>query len=124
MDIRKILDLKGRVVAVFWKNRSEFQKVFLRSFKTLMEARELENRRNGCSFNAYKPTMDIIPANMLINLDQKGSRLKEVALTKETYTLAELWTKPLAMKYGIVIIGPPATTGFGKTQFALRLEIA
>ena len=122
-DMDKILRINGQTTAVFWKNRTEFQKIFLRCYKTLMEVRERENRRNGICFNAYKPTMDIIPANMMVNLDQKGTRLKEVDLTLETYSLKDLFDRPLAMKHGIVILGPPETTGFGKTQLALRLAV-
>ena len=39
----------------------------------------------------------------------------------ETYDLTDLFTKPLVSKHGIVILGPTETTGFGKTQFVLRL---
>ena len=123
MDMENVLLLKGRAVAVFWKDRTEFQKVFLRSFKTLMETLERENRINGIRFNAYKPTMEIVPANMLINLDQKGTRLKEVKLELETFSLRSLFNNPWALKRGIVILGPPNTTGFGKTQFAFRLAV-
>ena len=44
-------------------------------------------------------------------------------MTTETYDLTDISTKPLVNKYGIVILGLPRTTGFGKTQFALRLAV-
>ena len=81
----------------------------------------MQNRQSGMMFNAYKPTMSIVPLDKLINLrSQKGTRLQEVSMRTETYDLTDLFTKPLVSKHGIVILGPTQTTGFGKTQFSLR----
>ena len=44
-------------------------------------------------------------------------------MTNATFNLTELFTKPLLTKHGIVILGASSTTGFGKTQFALRLAV-
>ena len=60
----------------------------------------------------------------MINLNlQKGTRVEEETMKTKTCNLTDLFTKRLFDKYGIVILGPPATTGFGKTQFALRLAV-
>ena len=121
MDMARILLLKGRVVAKPYKQRSEFDLTFMRTYKTFMEIREMQNRQSGMMFNAYKPTMSIVPLDKLINLrSQKGTRLQEVSMRTETYNLTDLFTKPLVSKHGIVILGPTQTTGFGKTQFSLR----
>ena len=121
MDMARILLLKGRVVAKPYKQRSEFDLTFMRTYKTFMEIREMQNRQSGMMFNAYKPTMSIVPLDKLINLrSQKGTRLQEVSMRTETYDLTDLFTKPLVSKHGIVILGPTQTTGFGKTQFSLR----
>ena len=37
--------------------------------------------------------------------------------------MADFFFKPLLNHYGIVILGKSETTGFGKTQFALRLAV-
>ena len=44
-------------------------------------------------------------------------------MTTESYDLTQLFTKPLLSKHGIVILGATNTTGYGKTQFALRLAV-
>ena len=37
--------------------------------------------------------------------------------------MTELLTKPLLSKFGIILLGSNKSTGFGKTQFALRLAV-
>ena len=43
--------------------------------------------------------------------------------TTETCNLQDLYIKPPMHKYGILILGSAETTGFGKSQFALRLAV-
>ena len=124
MDMEKLLLIKGRILAKVFKERTEFDKTFMRVYKTIMEVRELQNKTHGLCFNAFKPSMTIIPLDKMVNLsEQLGTRLKEVALTTETFNLTQLFTKPLLTKHGIVILGASSTTGYGKTQFALRLAV-
>ena len=52
MDMSRVLLLKVRVVAKPWKQRSEFDLTFMRSYETFMEVTEIQNRQSGMSFNA------------------------------------------------------------------------
>ena len=120
----QIVFLRGKANTKPHNERTDFQKAFLRSFGDLMMTREIRSKSNALVFSAYEPTMAIVPFEKLINLkSQKGTRLQEVSMQTETYDLLDLFTKPLLSKYGIVILGTPETTGFGKTQYALRLAV-
>ena len=124
LDFRQVLVMKGRATATPWKKRNEYELGFLRCWKSLMEIRELDLKKQGTGFNAYNPPFDIIPLNKMVKLEtQKGTRMKEVDMTTESFNLLDLFNKELLNKHGIVILGPSATTGFGKTQFALRLAV-
>ena len=123
MSQEQIMMVKGRAMAKHWKVRTEFETVFLRVFRDLVSMREIQNRHQGLVFSAYDPPFGIVPMEHLINLKQKGSRLKEVVMEKEWYYLASLFSSPLIAKYGIVILGENTTTGYGKTQLALRLAV-
>ena len=75
-------------------------------------------------FNAFEPPIPIVPLEMLTNLaEHQGKRFSEVSQTTETCHLQDLFTNPPMHKYGILILGSPDTTGFGKSHFALRLAV-
>ena len=111
-------------MAKLFTERTAFDKTFMRVYKTIMEVREMQSRSQGLCFNAFKPSMSIIPLELMVNLrEQMGTRLKEVTMTTESYDLTQLFTKPLLTKHGIVTLGASSTAGYGKTQFALRLAV-
>ena len=86
--------------------------------------RELTNKNTPMIFNAFEPPIPIVPLEMLTNLmEHQGTRFSEVSQTTETCNLQGLFTNPLMHKYGILILGSPDTTGFGKSQFAVRLAV-
>jgi len=116
--------LKGRALTTRPRDRSRFQHAFIAIFKVIEDLRVIKSRPNPLMFNAFDPPMNIVPLTQLVNLrTQKGTRLKEVNMTTQSYDLADLLSKPLLSKYGVVILGKPTTTGFGKTQFALRVAV-
>jgi hypothetical protein len=76
------------------------------------------------TFNAFDVPFPVIPLEMLVNLGQQGTRLQEVELTNNLYTLDDILTDASIMeRYAILLLGANTTTGFGKTQCALRMGI-
>ena len=123
MDRAHLLLIKGRILAKNWPDRSEIEKIFMKVYRTIMEIRAV-NAQVGVCWNAYNPPMPIIPLDQMINLKlQKGTRMEEETMKTKTCNLTDLFTKKLFDKSGIVILGSHATTGFGKSQFALRLAV-
>ena len=100
--------LHGRCMAKHWKQRDEFEKMFLRVYKDLEKAAEIEKavKNHPLVFNAYNPQRVIVPIDKLINLhSQKGTRLKQVdprtkQEEREEFNLTHLITKPLLNNYG------------------------
>jgi hypothetical protein len=102
----QLIRLHGKCKELHWTKRSEFQKVCLRIYKNIVEMRELKSRPNPLIFNAFDPPLKIVPLTQLVTLrTQKGTRLKEVDMTMQSYDLADLLTLPLLSKYGVIILG-------------------
>jgi hypothetical protein len=119
----QMLMLKARARMIPFKERSEFQHVFLRVFADIKMIRELRFRTPALMFSAFDPPLPIVPMDKLVNLDHCGERLREVEGGLEKFSLVDLFDRPLLQKHGIVLLGANSTTGFGKTQFALRLAV-
>ena len=116
--------LRGRALATRPRDRSRFQHAFIAIFKVIDDLRVMKSRPNPLTFNAFDPPMKIVRLTQLVNLrTQRGTRLKEVDMIMQSYDLADLLTLPLLSRYGVIILGAPNTTGFGKTQFALRVAV-
>ena len=49
--------------------------------------------------------------------------MSEITHRNENFDLTDLFTKAFLNRYGIIILGEPVTTWYGKTQFALRLAL-
>ena len=82
--------LHGRCIAKEVKQRTVFESTFLRIYPDLMAGREKVGREiknnNAMVFNAFEPTMPIIPMDMLINLKTTtGSRLEDRLIDGEQY---------------------------------------
>ena len=69
---------------------------------------------------------DFVPSpGDYINLQQKGVRRQEITGVDEFITFQDLFNDPGIMtKFSIIILGPPSTTGFGKTTLAKGLASA
>ena len=79
---------------------------------------------NAYTYQEDNPNMKICPLQLLRNLNQTGSRLKPVDLVEETFSLRQVLSdRKVAQKTGILLLGGNKTTGFGKTQFALRCAV-
>ena len=120
---RELLLLRGHCNAVPISRRTEFEAMFLRVCNDLRNIRELDGKTSVVQFSAYSPPMPIIPESLLINLGQQGTRLQEVSRTVATYELRQLFTTSLLHQYGVVLLGDNSTTGYGKSQLALRLAV-
>ena len=73
-------------------------------------------------FNAHAPPFPIAPLEMLCGLSQKGENLEAVSATKHFYELKQLFCdSSLLLRFGILLLGGNNSTGFGKSQCALRL---
>ena len=86
-----------------------------------------QGRRNvglvaGFSPYALKETDFVPKKDEYQNLDQKGLRRKEVTAEDVYLTLDQLFMNPQIMQqHAICILGPPGTTGYGKTCLARSL---
>jgi hypothetical protein len=121
-------DLKGKCLLVETKKRSKFQNMFLRVLPALQEARREEEKKSISDvgfnpFNMEPGYTGLFPLDSFINLDQKGYRLNEKTGNMEFLTLQGLVRNPVEFlsNYAVVILGPPNTTGWGKTTFAKAL---
>ena len=103
---------------------SKFDSAFMRCLATIHKLKDMD-RVNNTMINAFNPTTLVCPMELLINMGQEGCRLKEVELLNEVYNLRQLLTSAEIMsRYCIIILGANGTTGFGKTQFALRFSLS
>ena len=117
--------VKGQIKAKSKDDLLDFDVQFLRVLPVIMEIRQINDAASGSLlFNAYDPPFKVCPLDKFINMCQVGTRLKEVALTEETYTLRDLFCRSsLLQNFAVILLGATATTGFGKTQFTLRLAM-
>ena len=121
---RQIESIRGEALLTYWKKRTEFQATLLRIYPAVNRVREIKSSNNSVYFNAFDPPFPVVPMNKLVNLTtQQGTRLMEVSMGIESFNLADLFRKPLLLQYGIILLGSNTTTGYGKTQLALRLAI-
>ena len=120
---KEIHRMKGTVECKPMKQRTEFDSAFMRCLSTIHKLKDMD-RVNNTLINAFNPKTLVCPMELLINMGQEGYRLKEVEMHNEVYSLRQLLTNAEIMsRYTILILGANGTTGFGKTQFALRLYI-
>ena len=120
---KEIHRMKGIVECKPMKQRTEFDSAFMRCLSTIHKLKDID-RVNNMMINAFNPKTLVCPMELLINMGQEGCRLKEVEMHNEVYSLRQLLTNAEIMsRYTILILGANGTTGFGKTQFALRLYI-
>ncbi len=129
MTAVQILKVKGSINAKPRKTLTEFDSTFLRCLADILKMKELQ-RASKCEIvNAYtyqedNPNMKICPLQLLRNLNQTGSRLRAVDLVEETFSLRQVLSdRRVAQQTGILLLGGNKTTGFGKTQFALRCAV-
>ena len=115
--------IKGEVLVKPTKERSPFEQTFLRAVAQLTKVQKMRAMSSsGLVFNAYRPPFPIVPLNHIINIDQQGTKLVEQTRTTEHHTLWDLLSNcTILSRYAALILGADSTTGFGKTQFALRL---
>ena len=60
----------------------------------------------------------------IINMNQRGTRRREVQGTDEEYELIDCFNNPnLMAKHAIAILGHDTATGYGKIRLALRLAV-
>jgi hypothetical protein len=125
----QLLKVKGIINVKPKKTLTEFDTTFLRCLGDITRYREL-SRASKCEIiNAYtyhetNPSMKICPPQLLRNLGQTGTRLKPIDLLEETFTLRQVLSdRKVAQQTGIILLGGNRTTGFGKTQFALRCAV-
>ncbi len=119
-------ELKGRCNQVPVKERSEFQRLYLAQFQTMVRVAQLRESATdgGIKWPADNPGKTIVGLSGLTNLHQTGERLDETTGRVVKHTLRELFeNSSLMSNYGIIIMGAGGTTGFGKTQLALALAI-
>jgi len=105
--------------------RSRAEVIFtrlLRAWFSVFKLKELQGSTSALMFNAFAPPFPVVPVEMLCGLHQKGENLEEVSLQKRLYSLEQLFCdSSLLLRFGVVLIRSNKTTGFGKTQVALRL---
>ncbi len=125
----QILKVKGAINAKPKTTLTEFDSTFLRCLADIIKMKELQ-RASRCEIvNAYtyqedNPNMKICPLQLLRNMNQTGTRLRAVDLVEETFTLRQVMSdRKVAQQTGILLLGGNKTTGFGKTQFALRCAV-
>ena len=96
--------------------------LLLRAWFSVQRVREMQISSNALMFSAYAPPFPVAQIEMLTNLHQQGRNLEEVSLAPKFYNLSDLFCNAsLLSRFGLVLLGNQSTTGFGKTQFALRL---
>ena len=117
--------VKGQIKAKAKKDLLEFDMQFLRILPTIMEIRQITDAAAGSLlFNAYDPPFKICPLDKFINMNQVGTRLKEVVMTEEAFSLKDLFRRSsILQNYSVILLGATTTTGFGKTQLTLRLAV-
>ena len=117
--------VKGQIKAKTKNEMTNFDHQFLRVLPSVMEIISINDRSAGSMlFNAYDPPFKVCPLDMLINMDQQGTRLKEVVMAEETFALRDPFRKASILEnYSVILLGACATTGFGKTQYTLALAI-
>ena len=121
--MEKLIIIKGRATMKHISQQSEFEKHFLKVFVDLKILRELKNKSSSVMFSAYGPpdSLGIVLLDMIVNMNQKCTRRREVQGTEEEYEVNDLFND--MAKHGIVILGHDTTTGYGKTRLALRLAV-
>ena len=84
----KLLLIKGRALMKSVGQQSEFEKNFLKVFVDLKIIRELKCASSSLMFSAYDPpdSLGVVPMDKIINLNQKGKRLREVQGTEEEHS--------------------------------------
>lgn len=117
--------VKGQIKSKKKADLTDFDQQFLKVLPTVMEIRKINDESQGSlMFNAYDPPFNVCPLSDLINLHQEGTRLKEVVMTDETFNLKDpLRRASIMSNYSVILLGNSTTTGFGKTQYTLRLAI-
>ena len=120
-----ILKIKGQIIAKPEGSWTVFDQQFMKLVANLMQVRRLENSTQGIMlFNAYAPPFPVCPLDQFINMDQQGTRLKEVVMTEEMFSLKDPFRRAsILSNFSVILLGSSATTGFGKTQCTLRLAI-
>lgn len=120
----QLTHIKGAIECKPIKSRTTFEGTFMRALNSICRVRQNKRMRNHVFFSAFDPPMKVCPTELLTNLGQVGTRLQEISMDRESFTLHSLLCDASIMeRYAILIMGENKTTGFGKTQFALRLAI-
>ena len=88
----------------------------MRTPNTIHKLRDARRKNNATVFNAYDPPMMVCPMELLTNLYQTGTRLKEVSMEKDTCTFKQLLSDAsIVERFAIPILGENRTTSFGET---------
>ena len=122
MELNK---LRGEAQLVPDGEKSGFQWALLKSWTSLKDHRALQKPASDLTFSAYSPPLPIVPLDKMCaaGLQQVGRVRDERSNTYVDHTIESLFKTSLCFKYSILICGSDATTGFGKSQVALRLAI-
>ncbi len=124
LDDIQMLKLKGEAGLAQDKEKTSFQWALLKSYNNLKELRTLA-KPSDIVFQAHAPPMQIVPLNMLsaVGLQQTGTVLDESTGNVLSFSLDKLFTTSLCLTYSVLICGANGTTGYGKSQIALRLAV-
>ena len=117
---------KGQIDAVPPKERSDLEKAFLRALPELKNVKTLSSKRaTGITFQVDSPPFPVVPLTHLLGLEHQGRRfIERTRGASELVTLNDLFRDASYMsKYVVLILGESSTTGYGKTQMALRLAM-
>ena len=120
----QIATKKGEIDVVPPKDRTEFEKGFLRALPALQQVKNMSCKRaTTLMFRVDSPPFPVVPLTHLIGLEHQGRRFKERTRGEsELVTLDGLFRDARHMsKHAVLILGESSTTGYGKTQMALRL---
>ena len=122
-----VLKLKATFELKSPESRTPFEKAYLRCHATIMRVRELKGKDKHTlmfSANDIPPGVRVAPLSDFINLDQVGHSVEEVSMATKKWMLSDLFTKAEVMgTHGVILLGNDQTTGFGKTNLALRLAL-
>ena len=88
LSMETLLLIKGGALMKPVSQQSEFEKHFLKVFGNLKNIRELKNTSSSLMFSAYEPpdSLGIVPMDRIINMNQKGTRRREVQGTEEEHS--------------------------------------
>ena len=125
--------LRGECMVVEAKERTDFQRAFLRVHSQITHLKSLHATSNiGLVYCVHNPPSSTkIPAlECLLDLDVKGTRLE--VYTKEElprkghylmeYTLRQVFAdKNILERFAIIFMGPNGSSGFGKSSTARGL---